>query len=434
MRELTKSIASSSWALTLFGAEQAAQLASAVPKGRATLNSQATAFDSLSAVAVDELDERIGRLFELGDNAQKGMIEFAEQALKRNISGLARPGLEVAEPVVQSLGLLTPQKDWLIDWQELKNKVDIYDLVRNVEDRLNVADGAPIAELVERAYALGDFHALWAVEGLGNYYAVQAMKLTDSPTGLLSAPNELGIPDKSLTMMNAGLGLAFAEHLLKEFTSLNGLSDINEVVSHFVTLCENNTTQGYTGCALESLGLVSKTFFPSTVDRLDQAIQSTTDEALLGYFWHGVGRGNYFAPRNFLPCGRVSLNQLTRQSTHTTGQQNLIAGLTWAITLVNMRTPDVMQRYERQVSPGHRREFRPAFSNGAASSVAMRLDVTPSTPIVEAFFNVTEGSSWRNSVGHCCRRAMSSEHLSSRGPEVWFRYTHGSLKGSHSMA
>jgi hypothetical protein len=384
MRELTKSVVSSSWALSLFGAQQLADLMSASRPGR-SLAARANSLDAVTGAARASLSNRLQRFYHLNDDGQRGMVDLAGAAIRFDVSGMLKPAMDVANPFVTGVGAISPSRDWLVDWQELRNKIDIYDLVQNVESRIDAHPDVPLNELVSRAYGLGDFHALWAVEGLGHYYAEQAFKSTEDPRGLLSDPAALGLPDKSLTMLNAGIGLAVAERLIEHVKPTDADQSFGDAVARFVDLCHRNATRGYTGCALESLGLVARTFHPRLVAPLDIAIQATGNEDLLGYFWHGAGRANYFALRNFLPCCGISWARLVEQSPHHTGKRNLVAGLAWAITLVNMRTPQVMEKLLRRRGREITNVDAEAFGNGITSSSAVRQDTTPCAAFIWDF-------------------------------------------------
>jgi hypothetical protein len=429
MRELTKSIASSSWALSLFGVQRMTDLFSA-GRSNDSFTLCARSLNDATDVAKSNLSHRFRRLYDLGDGAQRGMVDLASAAIRFDAAGLIKPSIDIANPLVEGFAVAVPGRDWYLDWQELRNKIDIYDLVINVERRLTVADGAPIAELVERAYALGDFHALWAVEGLGHYYAREPLQLDDNPRDILCDPDALGLPAKSLTMLNAGIGLAFAEQLLEKLSPDSAQREFEQVIGRFTHLCQNNCREGYTGCALESLGLEARTFFPRLVAPLDAAIQETGDDDLLGYFWHGAGRANYFTARNFIPCCGISWNRLVQQASHDIGRRNLVAGLAWAITLVNMHTPSVMEKLLRRRGSEILSVDPDAFKNGVSSSIVMRHDTTPGTLFVRDFchrscdrqFELDE--SWRQVIEHPCREAMKL-HLVLSGQkalEQVFRY------------
>src|SRR5262249_22975486 len=60
----------------------------------------------------------------------------------------------------------------------------------DVESRLGFSpvQRMPLPEMVWRAYALGSFLALWAVEGVGHVYGEQALRESSTPRGLLTRP------------------------------------------------------------------------------------------------------------------------------------------------------------------------------------------------------------------------------------------------------
>lgn len=68
MRELTKSIGSFSWAMSLFGVRQ---MANAMRPSRAT-----EAFDSVTEATEGELGDLLRSAFELGDRMQRGFVDM----------------------------------------------------------------------------------------------------------------------------------------------------------------------------------------------------------------------------------------------------------------------------------------------------------------------------------------------------------------------
>src|SRR6266852_2970880 len=101
-------------------------------------------------------------------------------------------------------------------------------------------------------------------------------------------------------MMHAGMGLAFAEHLWDGISPYDSEARVGEAIERFERLCVENSRDGYTGAARESLGLVTRTLEPLMVDAADRAIRATAPE-LDSFFWHGAGRALYFAPTHFVP-------------------------------------------------------------------------------------------------------------------------------------
>ena len=183
-------------------------------------------------------------------------------------------------------------------------------------------------------------------------------------------------------MLHAGIGLAFAETVLASLSTSTPAGAVRAKIEEFLRLCRDNSRPGYIGAAYESLGLFTRSFHESLVPIIDCELQPFGDE-LLGYYWHGVGRAIYFAPRNFLPCADIDWATTPQLAPHELGRLNITAGLAWAVTLVNMQQPAVMELLLHR--SGDVLSRTPAFANGVASAVMMRYDTTPDAPFIPAF-------------------------------------------------
>jgi hypothetical protein len=217
-----------------------------------------------------------------------------------------------------------------------------------------------------------------------------------------------------MTMLHAGIGLSFAQHLLENVTPQTPSAEVREVVRRFIALCHQNSRPGYVGAALESLGLVTRVFHPQALVPVIDGELAQLDEEAQAYFWHGVGRAIYFSPTYFLPVGRSpwqALEMAHGEAPHELGRLNAIAGLAWAVTLVNMLQPEVMEAVVRR----HAEEFARdgAFSNGISSSVIMRYDTTPGQEFIAAFCGHQSPpsdralvASWNNLVRGPCAEGL----------------------------
>ena len=116
----------------------------------------------------------------------------------------------VLPPIVWLVSLFIPGRRASVAYREARNKAWIMELVSDF-DKVLASKGKdqPLEKLLELSYGLGDFSALWAVEGLGNYYAETFRNRNLPWKGLLTDPKLAGIPDKAMTMLHAGIGLAF---------------------------------------------------------------------------------------------------------------------------------------------------------------------------------------------------------------------------------
>jgi hypothetical protein len=421
MVEFTKSLLSFSWAQSLFGAQQLMNTLTVPTPGRRT-GKATSAFTSVARATGDQLDNFLKGAYHIGDMLQQGAVDAAvnfvtrdalnPNALLRSTAGLLRQALDI-------LRFLAAGQDIRLAWREFTDKLQVFQWVRNVEALLHLpADGSyvPLTELVDRAYALGPFPALWAVEGAGHYYAVSLWGEEEDPRDLLTDARAAAAPDKSMTMLHAGIGLGFAERLLEKVGPETPAPEIRDVLRRFLALCHANARPGYVGAALESLGLVTRDFHPpELVPVIDRQLASLDEEAL-AYFWHGVGRAIYFSPTYFLPFGRTpwrAVEMCHGEAPHELGRLNAIAGLAWAMTLVNMQQPQILEVVVKR----HGEEFiqNGAFANGISSSIIMRYDTTPGVRFILAFCQHQPADSglaaaWNNLVRWPCEQGLGQRY------------------------
>ena len=116
----------------------------------------------------------------------------------------------------------------------------------------------------------------------------------------------------------------------------------------------------------------------------------------------------------FAPSHWRQTTMVLKEPPHEQGQDGALAGLAWAMTVVNMRSPEIMERLVRD----HGRSFEKgrAFSNGVASAMIMRYDTSPDDPHIDAFRKHTpagndeEKALWRTLVQEPCDRAIDEWH------------------------
>jgi hypothetical protein len=418
MVNITKSLMSFSWAESLFAFQQFLNLLGPRRPDQSG-GRTAAAFNALAGAAGGQLGEVMQGVYQVGNLLQQGTIDWMFDLLSgKNLSlGVAlRTTSAVVRQAQDALGFLASRADIGLAWQEFKDKLQVFFWVRDVPSLLQLPpEGTyvPLTDLVARAYALDPFPALWAVEGAGHYYADSFWGRGEDPQGLLTDARTSAVPEKSLTMLHAGLGLSFAQHLLEDINPQSPSSEIWSVLRRFIRLCRENSRPGYIGAAFESLGLVARVFHPQElVPVLDRHL-ALIDEEVLAYFWHGVGRAIYFSPTYFLPFGRSpwrAVEMVHGEVPHELGRLNAMAGLTWAVTLVNMRRPQVLEA----VVNAHGAEFARdgAFANGISSSLIMRYDTTPDASFIAAFCghrpNVAPAvAAWDRLVRRPCEDALS---------------------------
>ena len=100
-------------------------------------------------------------------------------------------------PMTRFISMLIPGRDSRIAGQNAQNNADIIQLVAHVGKLLPPpSEQKPLPELVNRCYALGTFKSLWAVEGLGHWYADSVYARQQPWRDLLTGPDAAGLPDK----------------------------------------------------------------------------------------------------------------------------------------------------------------------------------------------------------------------------------------------
>lgn len=178
---------------------------------------------------------------------------------------------------------------------------------------------------------LDAYDALWLEEGTG--YAL-ALRHRGDPGALRRAV--AAAPPALRVVRASGVGLALAVERVaaagKEPAGWAG---------RFAAAVEAAVEPRHRTAALENLGLAVRTLRP---ERLAAAGAAAHDAGFGGPFWHGAGRGLYFAPTQAVPCPGGSGLERAYAEAPAEGRPDSVAGWAWALTLVNVRHPRVAAR------------------------------------------------------------------------------------------
>jgi hypothetical protein len=347
--------------------------------------------------------------FQFADKAQSALASFASDTLSGKVLSpsylkhVAESSVHLASDAVGALGS-SHSRDLLKD--QFGNTFDVIGFVNHVSAPKHLAeDGTyPLDEMVKQCYSHGDYPALWYVEGLGERYATAY--LNDSLAtgkelhGLLTTGKMLAADQKIQTMMHAGIGIIFAKHAVGQLTPWSTDGEIQAAVEVFTTLVNNNSLPGCIGAALESLGLVSRTWHGQLVARIS-AVLKATNQDLYEFFWHGCGRAMYFSPMYMMP-GLSPWDAADSEPTEETARRNARAGVAWAFTIVNSRHPDIAANFLRHKA--ERIADNDAYTNGVYSTLTMATDMVPGHRFVRAFgtFQPEDApglASWNKQIG-----------------------------------
>ncbi len=429
MREITKSTLSLSWAMSLFGISQVTKLVSAPGSQQKAQQASTQTFDAATQALGKHFDDMTGSLFQVADEMQRELVDLMMDSLTEEGGSGRMVNLppDMAQQVMASLTAIPEGPDGVPVWREYRNKLEVFGFVKAVAATLDLPDEPPfqpLTDAVAKAYEQDQYSALWLIEGLGHYHGDTFYKEGRKLEGMLTDPSLDELADGSLTMLHAGIGMAIAQHLLKEVDHASPRKEIRRQIEQFIDLCRLNSRPGYEGAALESLGLISRNgaFYEETrplemIRILGEELREI-DEQVAGYFWHGAGRATYFVPINFVPVfGSIphAIQMIQRDTPDDFAWRHAIAGLGWGVTMVNIRHPSIMANLLKQV--GDQLSIDDAFANGIASGIMMRRDTTPAAPFIPSFYQYepdpedTELTQrWNDMVGEPCERALQDTY------------------------
>lgn len=284
---------------------------------------------------------------------------------------------------------------------EIQNKLEAFEHFRFAEKLIAAKDAAdvaalPLTERVLRAGDLATYRRLWVVEGLGYAHAERAEAIDAGPS-LLDPACLTGITSGPLLPLHTGMGLALARRALVT----ENPASIAEGLQRFGNLCARHSWPGYEDAVFEALGLIARGLVPEDLTRIDDEL-AARDPARVANFWHGVGRGMFFAPTQTLPGAaslRIAVERTRFEAGHDTGRQNALAGLAWATTLVHIRHPGILESFVTSYGERLSEDEQRAFANGVASACVL----------------------WTLASGYERHLATLHAHRPARGKSIWQR-------------
>lgn len=274
--------------------------------------------------------------------------------------------------------------------QQAHNTRYIFVLVRNNPEEIGIPKSGEfdLAYFMDKAYGIGDYENIWSVEGLGHVYSQRTWILkhnvSEDAHGIMMDGQAANMPIKSLTMMHAGLGLAVAESLMKQLTVDSSTSEVQRVLKVFIKMCNNNSRPGYVGCALESLGLVTRCFNYPMVN-LVQKVLADLDPIAWEFFWRGAGRALYFSPGHMVQPLFSPWIAAEQEAPNERAFKILKAGISWPTNIVNMRHPWIFEDLIKR--RGAAEESEGTIRHGVAASTTMAMDITPNHPLVQEYID-----------------------------------------------
>lgn len=281
-------------------------------------------------------------------------------------------GIEWVQRSARLMSVFTP--DGLVcDWRELDNKIEAFRLYQYADRELPLPAGrGPIDPDVARTSTGDTFRSIWVLEGAGH---LAGLASGIPSQGLLTKGDAAGLPEQAMIPLHAGMGMAFAEKLFGGLSSRPSASEIGRTVRRFVDACGANCRPGWEDACIEPFGLVVRCLHPNLVASVSAEAEAL-DPRLRALFWHGVGRGLYFVATNFLPIPGTReriMKSVAEEARDAGDRRNALAGLIWAVTLVNLRQPAIIRSYAATCSG----MIQDEFTNGVISALMAWRHMAP---------------------------------------------------------
>lgn len=253
-------------------------------------------------------------------------------------------------------------------------------VLRGAPDELVPATRERLLALVAQAYRRPPFAVPFTLEAI----TFQAQRV-DGPPALFSPCPGAELPLESLTLLHAGVGLGVARAVFRGGGRAPAL--VAGRVDRFLQEIAARTLPEYAPIAIEALGLVLRTRFPSqlpaAIDHLG-AVQPRAAELAA----HGVGRALYFRPFRLLPWPGATWSALVQCHREFVDPKLAIEaqkGVLFAQTFVTLHRPTVIEALLRR----HCDELAqlPAWIPGFTAALLLRAATVPSDPAPDRFLD-----------------------------------------------
>jgi hypothetical protein len=303
-----------------------------------------------------------------------------------------RSGIEWTQQSARLIGALTPD-GFLCDWQELDNKIEAFRLFQYADSELQLPAERP-PQIFSRIPVGATFRSIWVLEGAGHMAGLAA---SVNAHGLLMDANAAVLSETVMIPLHAGMGTAFAEKLLGGLSSNPSVPEINRIAGQFVDTCRANCRPGWEDACMEPIGLVVRCLYPKLLGSMSVAMEAISPQ-LRTLLWHGVGRGLYFAPTNFMPIPlnrKRMVKSVADEAGNAEDRRNVLAGLVWAMALVNLPHPAVVRSVAAACSE---LKIRNEFTNGLISALLAWRHMAPEDTRYIAMYTQRQASQSREAV------------------------------------
>ncbi|HVT61000.1 MAG TPA: hypothetical protein VHR45_21735 [Thermoanaerobaculia bacterium] len=312
-----------------------------------------------------------------------------------------------------------------MSWRQFRSKAAVYWLLR-VSARSLMRPGVPLAEQVEDIYrrqpcsrpprkGSGLNRTAFEVERLcydfvnAGWGRGKGGESAQGPRQLLSGEAAAVLPQKSLILLHAGMGMALAEQTLRRLGPSSPAAAYEAALRRFLSLVELNSRPAYALVPVEALGMMVRLFRSRIRGAVERQLRAV-DLGLAAYYWHGAGRAIYFLPAQFHPFPRSldrGLEICRREPPEPAHRLDALSGFCFAAAMMGLGHPWTLEPLLARL--GERTEEAEALASGIAACIVTRHHTTPDDPVIGAFLRYRPPAAearraelWRRWVAEPC--------------------------------
>lgn len=264
---------------------------------------------------------------------------------------------------------------------ETRNKFFAYHCFRNPQGF--VPNSGDWATQISACREHGAYTSIWLMEGA-------AARLTSSRGGSVSLRDLVDVPDpiaETKMALHTGAATVYARNAVDEGVRSGDRAGLTSAIEKFLESAESLSQPGYRRCTVEAIGLVARNLYPQVFTEISGHLASRSEEDYM-LFWHGSGRGLYFNPMHLTPISqfrRWMLDKSLSSAPNAAAVNNVVAGFFWALTLVNIRNPEVVANFLRSLPSSRWKPHAEAIRDGVGSALVVWKHLTREDQLAEAF-------------------------------------------------
>ena len=242
-------------------------------------------------------------------------------------------------------------------------------------------------QCVKASQAHDSYTSIWLLEGCATRLIDSHIRKNRDLPWLADSAAQKEMVAASLLALHTGAGMSLAKFALSRCSAGATMPLLSAVIEEFLAVANERTLPNYRDCMVEPLGLVVRTLYPQWMSLISRLLSASSHEDC-ALFWHGSGRGLYFSPLQIVPSRRLrywTLDEAVSDAPADHMRANLISGFFWAMTLVNIRHPEVLPYFLGGRSMEHWKPHATAISDGVSAALLVWHYLTGDTAVIEHF-------------------------------------------------